>query len=135
MVFVLLGPPSYVGREPIRNGNDVNDDAGLSTVGSHTTAYYQKALTSVGEPAGATGAGATDAFFSPATRVSEVSPAWREIWHYRSEHPSKGVRYQQVDVEFITRSGYGVNVLQRDQSTLAALDAAKVAADGQARGK
>ncbi len=134
MVFVLLGPPSYVGRKPIRNGEDVNDDAGLSTVGSHATVYYQRALSSVGEPAGLTGAGATDVFFSPAARVSEASPAWREVWHYRNELPSKGGG-QQVDIEFITRGGYGVNVLQRDQATLAALDAAKVAADGQPREK
>jgi GWxTD domain-containing protein len=135
MVFVLLGPPSYVGRKPIRNGEDINDDAGLSMVGSHATAHYQRALDSVGEPAGSTGAGATDAFVGPAARVSEASPAWREVWHYRSELPSKGVNYQQVDIEFITRRGYGVNVLQRDQATLAALDAAKVAADGQSREK
>ena len=130
MVFVLLGPPSYVGRKPIRNGDDVNDDAGLSRVGSHATANYQRALASVGEPAGASGAGTTDTFFSPAARVSETSPAWREVWHYRSELPSKVVGYQQVDIEFITRRGYGVNVLQRDQNVLAALDAARAAAGG-----
>src|SRR5262249_29986768 len=95
MVFVLLGPPSYVGRKPIRNGDDVNDDTGLSTVGSHATNYYQRALDSVGEPASSTG-GATDAFFSPAARVSETSPAWREVWHYRSEIVAKGSRNQQV---------------------------------------
>jgi GWxTD domain-containing protein len=133
MVFVLLGPPSYVGLKPIRNGEDTNDDAGLSTVGSHARAYYQRGLDSVGEPAGSTGAGAT-AFFSPATRTSETSPAWREVWHYRSELPSRAGG-QQVDIEFITRRGYGVNVLQRDQATLAVLDAAKVAADGRLREK
>jgi hypothetical protein len=58
---------------------------------------------------------------------------WREIWHYRRELLPKNIGYQQVDLEFITRQGYGVNVLQRDQSTLATLGAAKAAAAGQAR--
>ena len=34
MVFVLLGPPTYVGRKPIRTGDDASEAAGLSTVGS-----------------------------------------------------------------------------------------------------
>ena len=34
MVFVLLGPPTYVGRKPIRTGDDSSEAAGLSTVGS-----------------------------------------------------------------------------------------------------
>ena len=33
--------------------------------------------------------------------------------------------YLQVDVAFVTRKGYGVNVLQRDSETLTTLDAAK----------
>ena len=30
MVFVLLGPPTWVGRKPIRTGEDVNDPKGMS---------------------------------------------------------------------------------------------------------
>jgi GWxTD domain-containing protein len=125
MVFVLLGPPSYVGRKPIRSGEDVNDAAGLSRVGSRATAYYQRALTSAGEPAGTSGAAATDAFVGPGARIQDTSPSWREIWHYRRELLPKSLGYQQVDVEFITREGYGVAVLQRDTMALATLDAAR----------
>ncbi len=125
MVFVLLGPPSYVGRKPIRSGEDVNDAAGLSRVGSRAMSYYQRALTSVGEPAGSTQTGAADAFVGPGARMQDMSASWREIWHYRRELLPKSLGYQQVDVEFITRKGYGVAVLQREPTALATLDAAR----------
>ncbi len=35
MVFVLLGPPTYAGRKPMRTGEDANDSAGMSMFGSH----------------------------------------------------------------------------------------------------
>jgi hypothetical protein len=55
----------------------------------------------------------------------ETGANWREVWHYRKELLPRGVGYHQVDVEFITKKGYGTNVLQRDHATLATLDAAK----------
>ena len=126
MVFVLLGPPSYVGRKPMRSGEDLNDADGLSRVGSRAESYLQRALTSAGEPSGSTGITiATDAFFGPGARVLDTNPSWREIWHYRRELLPDALGYQQVDVEFITRSGYGVAVLQRDTPALAVLDAAR----------
>jgi GWxTD domain-containing protein len=129
MVFVLLGPPTYVGRKPIRSGEDINDAVGMSTVGSRATAYAQRALTSAGEPAGSTGTLATDAFFGPGTRALESEPSWREVWHYRRELLPKSLGYQQVDLEFITRRGYGVGVLQRDPAALATLGAARARLD------
>ena len=35
MVFILLGPPTYAGRKPLRVGDDAADDGGLSTVTTH----------------------------------------------------------------------------------------------------
>src|SRR5262245_25358842 len=35
MVFVLMGPPTYAGRKPLRTGEDANDNAGMSMFGSH----------------------------------------------------------------------------------------------------
>ena len=67
-----------------------------------------------------------EAVFGPGTRAADSSPSWRETWHYRSELRPSGARNQQVDVEFITRSGYGVAVLQRDPRALAFLDAARL---------
>jgi GWxTD domain-containing protein len=125
MVFVLLGPPTYVGRKPIRSGEDLNDEAGLSTVGSRAVSRYQRALSSVGEAAGSTETDATDAFVGPGARALNTTPSWREIWHYRKELLPKSVGSQQVDFEFITRAGYGIAVLQRDPLALGALDAAR----------
>ncbi len=59
MVFVLLGPPNFVGKKPLRTGDDASESAGMSTVGSRATAYAQRALTSAGEPAGSSGAEAS----------------------------------------------------------------------------
>jgi GWxTD domain-containing protein len=126
MVFVLLGPPAYVGRKPLRHGEDANEQAGMSTVGSRRAAYVQHSLEQAGEPAGSSPSAAAEAIFGPGTRAADSSPSWRETWHYRSELRPSGARNQQVDVEFITRSGYGVAVLQRDPRALAFLDAARL---------
>jgi len=37
----------------------------------------------------------------------------------------KAVPYLQVDMEFITRKGYGQNVLQRDHMTITTLEKAR----------
>jgi GWxTD domain-containing protein len=126
MVFVLLGPPTYVGKKPLRTGDDANDDAGMSTVGSHDAANAQRALGGGGgKPSSATRAVVSDSFSGPGKTALDTSPSWREVWHYRRELLPKGVGYQQVDVEFITKKGYGVNVMQRDHATLATLEAAR----------
>ncbi len=128
MVFVLLGPPTYVGRKPIRSGEDVNEAAGMSTVSTRGENVAQRALAAAGEPAGSTGASAADAVFGPGARVLDTSPSWREVWHYRRELLPKALRYHQVDLEFITRRGAGSAVLQRDPPALATLDAARARA-------
>ena len=125
MVFVLLGPPAFVGRKPFRNGEDANEQAGMSTVGSRRAANVQHLLEKAGEPAGSSASAAADAVFGPGTRAIDSSPSWRETWHYRTELRPSGARNQQVDVEFITRTGYGVAVLQRDPRALAFLDSAR----------
>jgi hypothetical protein len=63
----------------------------------------------------------------PGNKILDSAANWREVWHYRRELLPKGVPYQQVDFEFITRHGYGKNVLQRDPAPLAALEAARKA--------
>ncbi len=125
MVFVLLGPPTYGGKKPLRTGDDVNDSAGMSTVGSHDASIAQNSLTAGGKPSGATRAIVSDQFHGPGTKVLDSNPNWREVWHYRKELLPKGVGYQQVDVEFITKKGYGLNIMQRDHTTLATLEAAR----------
>ena len=125
MVFVLLGPPTYVGRKPLNTGDDPTDNAGLSTVGSQDASNAQRAIGAGGKVSSGARAVASDQFSGPGKTALESGSNWREVWHYRKELLPRGVGYHQVDVEFLTKKGYGVNVLQRDHTTLATLEAAK----------
>src|SRR5262249_32512851 len=128
MVFVIPGPPTYGGNRPIKNGEDTSEAAGMSTV---TNAQIQMAQASAmaGSPSGKINSGQAaaiaDAMSGPNTQAAESSNNYQEVWHYRKELLPKGVGYQQVDVVFVTRHGYGSNVMQRDPATLATLEAGK----------
>ena len=128
MVFVLLGPPTYVGKKPIRTGDDTGDAAGLSTVGANDARNATTAAVSSspsGKISSAQAAQISAGFSGPGTSAIDSSHAWREVWHYRKELLPKGVGYHQVDVDFITKKGYGLNIMQRDHAVLATLEAAK----------
>src|SRR6185503_5108524 len=43
MVFVLLGPPTYIGRRPIGAGEDSGDAAGMSRFSRHDVEAVEKA--------------------------------------------------------------------------------------------
>jgi hypothetical protein len=66
-------------------------------------------------------------FSGRGTRTLDAGENRREVWHYRQEILPKGFRFLQVDVEFINKKGYGVNVLQRPAQTVSTLEAARVA--------
>ena len=107
MVFVLLGPPTYVGRKPVTSGSDAIPRP-QSDSGKPGTLYGGKPGTQT------------------VTRLSEERN-WLEVWHYRRENLPAEVPYQQVDFEFLTKRGYGENVLQRDSQALDAIERAKMA--------
>lgn len=112
MVFVLLGPPSYVGRKPLTAADDTADTRALS-YGTTNEAAGRRGTVPRRDPA-PLGRKATDAAHN-----------WREVWHYRKENLPAGVPYLQVDFEFVTKRGYGENVLQRDAQTLDTLERAR----------
>jgi GWxTD domain-containing protein len=128
MVFVLLGPPTWGGRRPIRTGEDTSEAAGLSTVTSGSAAIAT-AGAAASSPSGKISSGQaaaiSDRYSGPGTQAAESHNNYQEVWHYRKELLPKNVGYLQVDVVFVTKHGYGKNVLQRDSPTLATLDAAK----------
>jgi len=125
MVFLLLGPPTYAGRKPITTGEDTADSQGMSSVGPHDAELAINAASGGGKMSTSSRNSIADRSSGPGTRMTDSGVNWREVWHYRRELLPSGVPYQQVDFEFITRKGYGVNVLQRDSSALATLDAAR----------
>jgi GWxTD domain-containing protein len=120
MVFVLLGPPTYAGRQPIRTGEDSSDPSGMVKYTHNDITQVQK----IGGPSAATNV-AINNMTGPSNTLPESSMQWREVWHYRRELLPKGVPYQQVDLEFITRKGYGKNVLQRDSAALNTIEIAR----------
>jgi GWxTD domain-containing protein len=128
MVFVLLGPPTWGGRRPIRAGEDTSEAAGMSSVSPLEAASAQAKganSTPSGRMTSGQSAAIADRFSGPGTQAAESNNNYQEVWHYRKELLPKGVSYLQVDVVFVTKHGYGSNVLQRDPNTLTTLDAAK----------
>lgn len=120
MVFILLGPPTYVGRKPLTSGEDTNDQAALFR--------YRSADVKIASASGGTTSqhvARIDAVTGPGSKVNEAAANWREVWHYRRELLPRGIPYLQVDFEFVTKSGYGENVLQRDTQALDTLEKAK----------
>jgi GWxTD domain-containing protein len=122
MLFVLLGPPTWVGRKPIAVGEDTADPNGMSRYTSFDAGQALK-----GASSGAATAAVLASMSGPANTLPESETSWREVWHYRRELLPRGVSYQQVDFEFVTKRGYGKNVLQRDEQALTTLEAAKSA--------
>jgi len=128
MVFVLLGPPTYGGRRRLKAGEDKSQSSGMSSVDDHASYIAQKQL--VASAPGnkvMTGqlASTNDHYTGPGTEAADQEMNFQEVWHYRKELIPKGVSYLQVDATFITKKGYGVEVLQRDSDILTTLSAAK----------
>ena len=139
MVFVLLGPPTYGGRRRLKSGEDGTHDGGTSSVGALDSYAAQKgaqrdAYNNSQKVSGATGSGKVttsamatmnDSFTGPNTQAADADKNYQEVWHYRKELLPKGVSYLQVDAVFVTKKGYGSNVLQRESDILTTLSAAK----------
>jgi GWxTD domain-containing protein len=131
MVFILMGPPTYAGRKPLRTGEDANENAGMSTVGSqdeHIAEQTSKPTPDKRNVSSAKLATQSVKYGSPGRNAASASNNSLEVWHYRRELLPTSIPYHQVDFEFVTRQGYGVNTLQRNTESVNTLDAAKTAA-------
>jgi GWxTD domain-containing protein len=124
MVFVLLGPPTYAARKPLRTGDDQSISDGLSTVGSQDAKNAQRGA-SAGMTSSAKLATKSAQFSGPGKVGLDSSNNTVETWVYRKELLPAGVPYQQVDFKFLTKQGYGAGVLQRESETITVLEAAK----------
>lgn len=107
MVFLLLGPPSYVGRSAIRTSQD-------------TMNYLrQTEVRWVQLPTGQVVAQRV-----PSNRVPLTPGATEgemETWYYRRDRVMKGLPYAEIQYQFVTKRGYGEGVLQKEPVPLTAL--------------
>jgi GWxTD domain-containing protein len=130
MVFILLGPPSFAGRKPLRTGDDSFDNAGLSRNGSQDQVNAERgakasAYSNYGRlPSSGQMAQTSIGYVGPGLKAASATQDGLEVWHYRKELLPRAVPYLQVDFEFVTKKGYGVNVLQRSEETSNTLGAA-----------
>ena len=108
MVFVLLGPPSYIGQTPLKSEDDSLQAARAAPLREMSTTTRRTAYQ----------------YISRDPLSAEVIQGTREIWHYRRDRLPAAVRFHELDFEFTTKKGYGTAVLQRDQQILLALEAA-----------
>jgi len=106
MVFVLLGPPTRVGRKPIQ----ANEDRSISSGAEQDEKWWM---------------GAQNSIHIDGARLTDPSGSFREIWQYAREALPKSVSINELNVVFVTKKGYGRSVLQRDPAVLSALQAAR----------
>lgn len=123
IVFILLGPPSYSGRKPLMTGDDVADSSGLSR-------YGRAEITGAEKGGGSSTAkmARIDRVSGPGSKVQDAASNWIEVWHYLRKNLPREIPDQELALEFVTKAGYGKNVLQRDSRALNALDRAKAVA-------
>ncbi|MEO6323329.1 MAG: GWxTD domain-containing protein [Thermoanaerobaculia bacterium] len=110
MVLLVLGPPNYVGRTALLRSSDVMNY--LRT----TEVQVIPSLT-----------GGASIQRVPSNR-SSVTPGEVEgdveTWYYRKDRIPKGISFNDLEYQFLTRRGYGSGVLQKEARELTALKAA-----------
>lgn len=115
MVFVLMGPPSYIGQRPLKPEDDAVQAARAAPL-----------LEPRSNPDGS-----TRLVYAPRDGLTtERLQGTRDVWHYRRDRLPAAVRFGEVEFEFLTKRGYGVAVLQRDPNVLTTLE---LAAQGPGR--
>jgi len=123
MVFVLMGPPTYSGRRPLKTGEDAADDPGLSR-------YSPSEIHAAAGPGGSNTdrAARQTQITGPGTSILDASTNWKEVWNYQRANLPKEVPDQELEFTFLTKAGYGKNVLQRESNVLTALERLRVIA-------
>ena len=127
MAFILLGPPTYNGRKPLQTGDDVADASGLSRFSrSEVRAASQTGGSNADRQA------RIEQVTGPGSKVLDAAANWIEVWHYLRENLPREIPYPEVVFEFVTKQGYGKNILQRDGKSLSALERARELSHGGA---
>lgn len=122
MVFILMGPPSYSGRKALLTGDGSADSSGLSR-------YSRSEIRAASQPGGSNAdrQAREEQVGGPGTKALDAGSNWVEVWHYLRGNLPRGVPYQELILEFVTKQGYGKDVLQRDPNVLTSLEKAREA--------
>lgn len=107
-VFLVLGPPTYAGRTPLRRSQDIMNYLRTTEVATIAT-DRRGGRTLARVPS-------NRAAQTPGEIEGEV-----ETWYYRRDRIPAGVPFNELQYMFITRTGYGQAVLQREARELTAL--------------
>lgn len=116
-VFALLGPPTYAAMSNV-SGDSINS---MRSEGPNQ--QLQGNLRGVVRP---TSGGVANNLENP------YDTGTRESWIYRQDRLPKGIAFQEVRFEFVTKEGYGTGVLQKDPQPMQLLgQAAQVDRDAK----
>jgi hypothetical protein len=61
----------------------------------------------------------------PGAKIQDAASSWVEVWHYLKRELPREIPNSELEFQFVTKVGYGKNVLQRDSVPLAALERAR----------
>lgn len=103
LALVFLGPPSHIGRTQIRGGQSAMDTLRGRTQG-----------TNLGKGRQSAGAGGSLA--------GEFDHGTVETWYYKPGEVPKPVAFPELQLQFITRRGYGTDVLEKESRALQSID-------------
>jgi GWxTD domain-containing protein len=121
VIFTFLGAPTYVGVARM------SDDSmgALRAVGNDPIA---KGTTNVVTNPGSGKGGSRNTIFSEVEHrtkqdnlETDTTRGKRESWYYRRDRLPQNVRFQEVHFDFITKEGYGSDVMQKDSDPMLTL--------------
>lgn len=113
LVFALLGPPTYIVQTPLRSEDDPLQVRRNEPIRQNVLVAPSRR-----------GSSSQQILIEQPPLTALTVQGTRETWHYGPQQLPRTVPFHEMDFEFITKEGYGIGVLQRDQPILLALEAA-----------
>lgn len=105
----------------LKTGDDAADASGLSR---YSPGEMKIAAGSSGGNSGAHMA-QIEKVNGAGSKVLDSANNWIEAWHYLRANLPKEIPNQELEFDFVTKQGYGRNILQRETGVVSALERAK----------
>jgi GWxTD domain-containing protein len=109
-IFTFLGPPTYASQSQLASSDDVMGQ--LRSNGNSQGLGGFSAPGVRGKPNSI--AGSVTGSTKEDTLETDSTKARREAWYYRPGRIPQGVPFKEVRFDFLTKPGYGTDVLQKD---------------------